>query len=294
MTPIRDLPVHFTALKMIGASPKHYLHAATKPWGGGTLAQRMGTHAHAATFEPHRLVEYAGGVGVDAKGKPKKFTSVRNGGFFDDFKAKQPADAVIVNAKELATAMAVAAALRGDPVAAPILFGHGVEHEQVIEWMLDGRACSSRPDARHPGVMIADLKKCRSAEPGRFTREALWAYYHAQLRFYDLADAHETGRTVWDPLTRKGDRIDLFMVAVEGHAPHAVSVFELDDTAIVHADRCIAGWWSRLMSCEAENVWPGYQQCAVPFIVDDPENFIGGAAPNDDGEEADTSDEWNP
>lgn len=277
----RNLPVHFSALKMMDLSPAHYLHAATKPWGGGTLAQRMGSAAHAATFEPHRLVEYTG--------------KVRRGKEWDAFHSCQAPDAVIVNAKEMAYARSIAAALRSHPIAAPILFGYGVVHEEEIHWYHEGRLCSSRPDARDPNVAISDLKTCRSAQPERFIREATWARHHAQLRFYDYADAFSTGRQVYDPRTGKGDRIDLYVVAIETTAPHVCTVFELDDTAIVAADRAIATWWARLVACEAENAWHGYRQGVEQFTCDDPENFIGGVldAAENDNSGADSADDWS-
>ena len=227
------------------------------------------------TFEPHRLVEFTG--------------KVRRGKEWDAFKAAQGDDAVIVNAKELAHAQRIATALTLDPRASAIIFRPDALLEQPIAWARDGRACSSRPDVRVPGVLVADLKTCRSAQPARFVRESTWAGYHVQLRFYDFADAADTGRTPWDPSTRKGDRIDLYSIAVESKRPHVVTVFALDDTAIVDADRRISLWWSRLMACEAENAWHGYSQCVEPFTCDDPENFL--IAPAIDAENENASDE---
>lgn len=274
----RGVPVHFSALKMMALSPAHYAHAATRPWGESTLSQRMGTNAHAATFEPWRLVEFTG--------------KVRRGKEWEVFKAAQPSDAVIVNARELETAEAIAATLRAHDIAGPLLFGDGVVHEREILWSKDGRACSSRPDARRPAAMIGDLKTCRSSEPAKFVRDGTWARYHTQLRFYDHADADATGRTPWDPRTRKGDRIPLYSIAIEAKAPHVVTVFELDDTAIVAADRDIALWWERLMACEAENAWHGYRQCIEPFTCDDPENFLPLAV-SDNSAENDNADDDN-
>ncbi len=280
----RTVRVHFSALKMMALSPAHYAHAATKPWGGGTLAQRMGTAAHAATFEPHRLVEFTG--------------KVRRGKEWEAFKADQPDDAVVVNAKELAHATAIAAALHAHPVAAPLMFGADVIHEREILWARDGRECSSRPDFRIPGVMIGDLKTCRSAQPERYTRDALWTYYHAQLRFYDFADAYETGRTPYDPRTRKGDRIDLYSVAIESMQPHVATVFALDDSAIISADLAIGTWWQKLLACEAENAWHGYRQSIELLTCDDPENNIMAAFADTDDETAendnsDADDDWS-
>lgn len=271
------LEVHFSALKQMVRSPAHCLHALTAPWGESTLAQRLGTVVHTATFEPHRLALFTG--------------KVRRGKDFDAFKADQLDDAVIVNAKEMAHGMSIANALQRHPDASRILFGGGVIHEREIKWSRNGRACSSRPDARIPGRMIADLKTCRTAHPERFVREAIWNGHHAQVRFYDEADAIETGR----PFGANRSDLDLYVVAVESAAPYVVQVYQLDASAIVAADRAIGLWWDTFSACERENVWPGYSQCVQPLMCDDPENFLPGAAldaaENDNA--ADDADDWS-
>lgn len=260
-------------------SPAHFHHAATSPWLPGTLAQRMGTTCHAAVFEPHRLVVFEAGtyVDVDAKGreKVKSHSNTRRGKAFDMFAAQQASDAVIVNARELAAAEGVANALRNHDQAAPLLFGEGVLHEQQIAWSRRGRKCSSRPDARLPGRHIVDLKTARTSQPERFMTAARWSHYHAQLAFYQEADAAILGLA--EPCA------DLYIVAVETVAPYVVTVFRLTAKAIDHGRASINGWWERMEVCASAGVWPGYAQAIVPFDTGDTDDDFSFGADIDAG-----------
>ena len=260
----RKVPVHYSALRQMARSAAHCKHAMTAPWGGGSLAMRMGTAGHAATFEPHKLVTYLPGIFTDKKGKTRPHGDRRDGEAWEQFKAKpENVGKVIVNRRERAVAEAIASALRNDPLAAPLLFGPSVVLEQEILWAVDGRECSSRPDARKRGVHVTELKVVRTGEPEPFLRTAIRSGHHGQVRFYDRADAYETGRPFDDP------PIDLWVVAVESAPPYVVTTYKLDDTAKIAADRDIHTWWSKLMACEAINFYPGYSQSPWPFEVND-------------------------
>ncbi len=246
------VPVRWSWLSRFAQSAAHARHAALRG-KDPTPAMKLGTATHAAVFEPHRLVEYAG--------------KVRRGKEWDAFQAAQAPDAVIVNARELAHAQAVAAALVADPIAAPLLFGDGVIHERKIAWARHGRSCMSTPDARKPGEWIVDLKTCRSALPSQFVRAATWAGYPGQLAFYQEADAFDAALD--EP------RADLYIVAVEPFPPYAVTTFRLDDFAIDLGRRTIAAYWNAMTACEASDYWPGYAQSAVTFTADDPDQTFG-------------------
>ena len=264
------VPVRWSWLSRFAQSAAHARHAALRG-KDPTPAMKLGTAVHAAVFEPHRLVLYAGGekAVIDKKGKTtvKTYTDVKQGGFWEEFKAAQAPDAVIINARELAHAQAVAAALVADPIAAPLLFGDGVIHERKIEWARHGRSCTSTPDARKPGEWIVDLKTCRSALPSQFVRAATWAGYPGQLAFYQEADAFDAALD--EP------RADLYIVAVEPFPPYAVTTFRLDDFAIDLGRRTIAAYWNAMAACEASDYWPGYAQSAVTFTADDPDQTFG-------------------
>lgn len=261
MSQIAHLPIRWSSLSRFEQSPAHALHAALHG-SDPTPAMKLGSAAHAAAFEPHRLRIYTG--------------KTRRGKEWDAFKVAQPADAVIVNVREHTIAQHVAAALRAADVARvdldgvtplPLLFGRGVEVERNIQWTRHGRACSSTPDARLPGQWVADLKCARSGQPSRFVRTATWAGYHTQLAFYQEADAAELGLPA--PQAR------LFSVVVEPFAPYVVTTYELDAYAIAAGAQKITEWWNRLRDCEATDHWPGYVQTIATFTADDPELAAG-------------------
>jgi hypothetical protein len=267
---IAHLPMRFSTLARFGSSPAHALHAATVGFES-TMAMRMGTSAHAATLEPHKLVVYRAGTFTDKKGKTRDHSDRRDGEAWEQFRARKdhPADAVFVNEREHGIATAIAAALRqadaarrdldGRPL--PLLFGPGVVREANIRWTRHGRACSSTPDARLPGKWIADLKIARSGKPSQFIRAATWAGYHAQLEFYSEADAAVMGLP--EPTAR------LFSVVVEPFAPYVVTTYELDAFAIDAGRRLVDGWWSTLVDCEATDYWPGYAPTLARFTCEE-------------------------
>lgn len=280
----RDLPVRFSALKLMGRSPAHYRHAIVTGYDS-SLAMRLGTAAHAAALEPHRIVVYAPGEYTDDKGKVKAHAGKRAGAAWAQFNAAQRPDAVILTPKEHRIATTIAAALRSHDIAAPLLFGDDVIRERPILWTRDGRACSSLPDARIPGRMVVDLKTCRNAQPDKFLWDVIRNGYREQLRMYDEADAAELGEDV-----RTRPPIDLHIVAVESVAPYVVQVYTMEASAIMAADRTLAAWWERLRGCELNNHWPGYSQGAWPIVDDNDENNPGGIdygaddEPDDEGE----------
>jgi len=275
---LAGVPVRFTWLRAFAQSAAHALHAA-QHGKDASPAMKLGKNTHAAAFEPDKIVVYRGGTKIDTKGKPKVYTDVKQGGFWEDFKASQRPDAVIVNAKELARAEAIAASLHradaervhpdtGEPL--PLLFGPGVIREQNIRWSRNGRACSSTPDARLPGRWIADLKVARTCDPERYPRDATRQGYPAQLVMYDEADAYE----------RTGDHrnvaCELYSVVVEPVEPYVVTTYRLTASAVASGGRMLATWWSALNACEASDHWPGYAQSVVEFHVDDPLAMLDG------------------
>lgn len=292
MSRIAHIPVRWSWLSRIESSPAHALWHA-EHGSDPTPVMKMGSAGHAATFEPHRLRVYTGGTLIDEKGKAKTYSDTRQGKCWEAFKAAQPADAVIVNARELEIANQIAAALRradeerrdvdGRPL--PLLFGPGVLRERNIRWTRNGRACSSTPDARLPGSWVADLKIARSGKPDRYVRSATWSGYPAQLAFYQEADAYETGEDI--------DGIRLFSVVAEPFPPYVVTTYELDAHAIDLGRRKIAEWWNRLIDCEATDTWPGYSSSVVTFTADDPDDVmgpLGGFEPDEPVSVADDTD----
>lgn len=269
------VPVRWSWASQADVSLAHARHQAL--YGKDpSVAMKFGTAGHAAAFEPHRLVIYRGGDVVDSKGKVKTYTDTKQGKCWDDFKARQPADAVIVNARERAKVTAIADALRradearvdavtGEPL--PLLFGPGVIRERRIVWTRNGRLCASIPDARNPGRWIADLKLVRSAKPDRFVRSATWMGYPGQLSFYAQADAADLGLAM--------PTADRYIVAVEPFAPYVVTTYKLTPRAVEFGDRQVDRCWDLITSAESVDHWPGYVDAVADFDTDEPEDEFG-------------------
>jgi hypothetical protein len=248
----RTVRVRHSRLKEMGRSPLHYYHSVQddRP---DTLSLRLGRGAHGLAF------------GLPVVVWPGR----RAGKAWEAFEAERTAaGCVILNEREHHEAQSVADALRRHRVASDLLFGGQVVHEHTIHWEWMGRACQSTPDALRPSALI-DLKTTRSAEPGKFARDAMWMGYHAQLAFYRHGLA-QAGLDV-PPGT--------FIVAVESKAPHAVTVLRLTDRALLAGEKLIRLWFERLLQCEAANHWPAYTDAIEPFDVPDDDELrltIGG------------------
>lgn len=258
----RTVPVRWSWLSRFSLSAAHARHAANRGNDdAGSLAMRLGTGVHALTF-----------------GQPYAVTALRKGTKarkeFDAEHAATLGNAPVMTPAQYTRAKAMADALHADEHAAPILFGPEVEHEKLIEWERDGRRCRSRLDAVAPGLWIADLKTCKSAQPIQFVRAATWAGYPGQLCFYDEADAYHTGRLGADG--RIEAEIPLYLVAIESTPPYVVVTYQLDEFAIGLGQRTLGMYWSALRKSEHERSWPGYSSTITTFTADDP---IGLAEP---------------
>ncbi|HEY1814855.1 MAG TPA: PD-(D/E)XK nuclease-like domain-containing protein [Kofleriaceae bacterium] len=238
----RTVPVRFSRLKNMAKSPAHYL-AAVQEDADDSLAMRLGRGVHAMLL-----------------GMPVvKFTGKqRRGKDWDSFKAAN-ADKEILNANEWAQAEGMSTAVHRHRQAHDLLFAAGVELERTIEWELNGRKCTSRPDSRRTNDLLVDLKTTRCSEPRKFSRDAQFMGYHAQFSFYGEAIRTETGRAPKDN----------YVVAIESKRPYVVTVLEVVPRTIAEGEKCWRLWWERLAVCEAANEWPGYTQTIEPFDLSD-------------------------
>jgi hypothetical protein len=239
----RRVPVRFSRLKRMAQSALHYWQSCQYD-DDDTLARRIGRGVHAILFSQPLVVW------------PKR----RQGKAWEEFEATNSGKEIL-NASEHAQALATATSIRRHPVASRLLF-NGTVLERTISWTIQGRACSGTPDAvgaKH----LADLKTARTTEPDRFTRQATWMSYHAQLAWYQ--DALE--------IAGMGRPEECYIIAVESAAPYAVTVLRLTERALDQGRRLNRLWWERLMVCEASNAWPAYVSSVVDFDVPDAEEF---------------------
>jgi hypothetical protein len=239
----RTVPVRFSRLKKFSQSAAHY-HAACQWHDDDTLSRRIGRGTHAILFNQPLVVW------------PKR----RQGNEWKAFEAAN-ASREILNETEHLQALAMANAIRRHPIAAPLLFD-GTVLERQISWSIAGRACQGTPDSVGPGRLI-DLKTARTTEPDRFTRQATWMSYHAQLAWYQDG-LHLAGKQRPD---------ECYIVAVESSEPYAVTVLRLTERALEQGRRLNSLWWNRLMVCEEANSWPPYAQSVIDFDVSDAEEL---------------------
>ena len=256
----RDMPIRHHNLRAIGRSPAHYLESF-QDGRSSTMSMRIGSGTHGLLLGKE-VVLYPG--------------KVRNGKVWDAFE-KEHAErgAVILNAKELAKATAMNAAVRAHETANRVLFCEGTVHERTILWEQMGRKCRTTPDAasiRH----LVEVKTTKCADPARFVRDAMFAGYHAQLA--NQADALEYQNGIRPK--------DVYVVAIENTAPYVVEVFRLTPNALEQGARLNRLWLERALSCEAAGTYPGYSQCISDFDVssDDLDLIFGDDSADSEGE----------
>lgn len=228
-------PVRFSQLKHIARSPAHYRAA-------------LGASFDSTALRTGRLVD----VGVLGGPEPIVYDGTRRGKAWEQFRADHDG-AEIVTASELEAAIPIIEAVRAHDAAMRLLTSGAVKKRIHWDWL--GRACSGEPDVA--GKVLVDLKTTRDAEPGRFTKQALWYSYHAQLAFYRLGMVCSGA----EPPAQA------FIVAVETAPPYPVTVLQLTERAIEQGERLCRVWMERLLACEESNQWPGYVQTVVDLDV---------------------------
>jgi hypothetical protein len=254
--------LRFTHLKHFAMSPEHARNAMVRNYDDSSLAKRIGSGVHALTFGTPKVAVYA---------------KRRAGKEWDAF-AKDHAGQCILNEKENARAVAIAASIRRNKVAERVLFSEGTILEQRIDWEWKGRRCRSTPDARNFRTLV-ELKSCRTADPAWFHRDAIRMAYHASLAWYRRAIKTTTGV----------DPREVYIIAVEQTAPYVVTPFKLTERALEAGDRLVKTWFDRLLTCEKTQHWPPYTQGIEDFDVIDPDVEVELAMRDDDGARVDPS-----
>lgn len=230
-------PVRFSYLKNMAKSPAHYKAALNVPFDSASM--RLG-----------RMVD----VGVLGGSEPIIWDGSRRGKAWEEFRDGHPG-AEIVTASEYEAAQPIIQSVRNHEHAMYLLTSGAVKKRIYWEWL--GRACTGEPDVA--GKYLVDLKTTRCSEPGRFSRQAIWFSYHAQLANYRLGLILSGA----EPPTQ------LFIVAVETTPPYPVTVLTLTERAIEQGERLCRVWMERLLACEASDEWPGYVQTAVDLDIPD-------------------------
>jgi hypothetical protein len=235
----RTVPVRFSNLKCMGASPEHYLQAIQ---GGfvATPSMQLGSAVDALVYATQPVVAYPG--------------PVRRGKAYDAFLLEHD-HAIVLTAKDLALAHGMARGIERNPKAVLVRDG---QRQRTIEWKINGRACRGTPDVFTLRT-VSDLKTTQCSDPDRFRWHARKYAYHAQLAWY------RNGLV----LSELASPEEAFIVAVESKRPHTTTVFRLTERALEIGNRTWRLWWERLMVCEDSEHFPGYREGIVDLDIDE-------------------------
>jgi hypothetical protein len=236
------MSLHWSALKWMAKSPKHYQHYL-KHRLEPTPAMRIGSMAHKLMLGgPREYVTFPG--------------KVRRGKAWEEFKAEwEPQGVEIVSKTEYATALAVADALRDDRNVQDLL--HLTDHEVPLRWKIGERDCEGMADILSNRV-LADLKVTNDANPDRFKWHAMRMQWPQQLAWYENG-AIASGI---EPMV-------VSIIAVEPKPPHPIVVYDLTENALDYGRRNYNLLLNQLQVCEENNHWPGYVSGIASLDVPD-------------------------
>jgi len=238
-------PVRFSHLRAYGRSAAHGHHARTAAEDDPTYSMERGTAVHALLFGTRKVCGYPG--------------AQRRGKEYEAFAAAH-ADTEILTMAEYDKARRMTDAVLASSLAARYLRGV-VETTMLFRWM--GMDCRATPDVNSPDH-LTELKTSASAEPVKFTYQALRMAYHAQMRMQQIGCK---------------DKRPCFIVCVESAEPFPVTVFEIEKRTLEIGEKLLVLWAERLKACEAADVYPPYCQSVFPLIApEDMELEYGEAA----------------
>lgn len=251
--------LNITLLKELRRSPLHFRHAREHP--KTSPAMTLGTASHCATLEPERFGrDYAVWSLRTASGR----MAPRTGKAWEEFCAGQTGKTILTE-DECGAALAIAAAVRGDPVAAKYL--ESGEPELVLTWDLDGRPCKGRIDwltHQDDEPVIVGLKTTRDCRAFAFGSAAAKLGYAEQWAWYFEGYRRITGHAA-----------RMVEIVVESEPPHAVVVYLITEDILAQGADNVADLLRVLERCEREHCWPGPAECEQVLTL--PSWFYGDA-----------------
>lgn len=243
-----DGTVHYSTLKRIGRSPRHYQHGVNATYEANR-AMLVGVGVHHLLFGDRpgtKTVRFSG----DRRAKEWK-------AFLESHTSDPTTKTTILTAHEWDDAQDIASAVRRDPVAQEML--DGGRFEVPLKWNDGVERSTGGVDiiGTYDGVpCLVDLKTTTNTDPTPLMRQAWNMSYHCQLA--DYANAC------------KANGIDVqrcYLLCVEVEPPHVVTALEVDAALLEHGRRTVATWVERFKVCEETNQWPGYAQAPVLWTL---------------------------
>jgi len=223
-------------------SPAHYRAAVDGKSDEPTKAMQIGTVAHTAILEPHKLAEI---VAI----KPDGMSFVTKEG--KAWRAEN-ADKIVLDYQEMADIKNMADAVRRHPSFEPSHLDNKIEASVFAEDEETGLPLKARPDLWAEGIgLILDVKTTDDASEEAFLRTIQKFAYHVQAAHY----IEMTGAT------------DFVFIAVERNAPYAVAAYRLS------AEWLELGFETRrrairiVHECTAMNSWPAYPTATTTLAL---------------------------
>jgi len=252
--------LRFSRLKLFAESPMHYLANVN----GRSPTLDKGTAVHSILLGGQRVIYYDGKVKPTKDNPNPTKIGPRNGAQWEEFKAKN-SDAKILALDEYETAHRIADAVRSNELAMMALTG---VQEQTLRFEWQGLQARTTPDCRaNDHTFVTELKTCRSSRPGRFSTQAFWMYYHAQMAF------HIEGMKA-NGLVKRGQMPTAYIVAVCSAEPYPVTVFKLTDKALEQGRKSLILWTEQLRGCIESRHFPAYSQAIVDLDVPEGDELV--------------------
>jgi hypothetical protein len=214
-------------------SPAHYRAAVDGKSDEPTKAMQIGTVAHTAILEPHKLSEI---VAI----KPEGMSLVTKEG--KAWKAENDGK-IILDAEEAADIEGMAQAVRRHPSFEPSHLDNKIEASVFAEDEETGLPLKARPDLWAEGIgLILDVKTTDDASEEAFLRTIQKFAYHVQAAHY----IEMTGAS------------DFVFITVERNAPYAVAAYRLSPEWLELGFETRRRAIRIVHECTALNSWPAY------------------------------------
>jgi hypothetical protein len=243
--------ISITRLKELQRSPKHYQYRLKSP--AKTAPLTLGTAAHVAVLEPERFPSQ---FAVWSRRSEKTGNLCpRNGQWWEEFEAANASKSIITE-DECTTALTLAAAVRGDPVAMKYL--ETGEPEVTMQWEMRSESqlrepvvvqCRGRADWLtniDGNPYLIGLKTARDCRPFVFGSAAAKLGYAMQWAYYLDGYRTLTGKT---PAVKE--------IVVESAPPHDVVVYDITDDIIDQGREDYEALLRILTDCQVRNEWLG-------------------------------------
>lgn len=238
---LADPSLNNSWLKRMGKSEKEFWHNEPRR---ETPALRIGRPIHTRILEPDkfaRSIEVWRG-GMTKAGKPT--TSKNSSEYKDLVKSAELDGRQVLDESEADLCEAMAAAVNSHKIAGKYLSG-GKAEESIFWTNKFGLKCKIRVDMLHKWGLV-DLKSTIDVGRDNFGRSSHRFEYHVQGALYQDGVFALTG-----------NRIPVYIVAIEKTLPHDIVVYEVTDDALnlgrsVYEDRM-----AKVRACRESNEYRG-------------------------------------